>query len=492
MHRPYINPKISVSIVFVAAMFMSIMDTTIVNVALPALSRQFQVSGTSIDAVVVGYLVSLAIVIPASGWLGDRLGTKRIFLASLALFTLASALCGLAANLPMLIGFRVLQGIGGGAMTPVGTAILYRTFPPEERVQVSRILNIPMILAPATGPILGGFLIDNLSWRWVFYVNVPIGIAAFLFGLIFLIENYERSSGQFDLAGFLLAGIGLALVMYALSEGPAYGWTSPGILISGILGLIILVVFVFIELRSTHPILDLRLLRNRSFRTGNLITLFSSAGFLGLLYAGPLFLQEARGVSALTSGLTTFPEAVGVLVATQIATRIYAYVGPRRLVISGLFSVTIFMVLMCLIGQGTSLWWMRLLMFVIGAGMAFSFTPVQAASFATISSSETGHASALFNAQRQVGSSLGVALVSTVISAVSVGMSQQNTVESTISNISAYHASFVTSAILVFIAACVGLTIRDIDAAATMRRKGKAGTTTGTAEVMPEPVLGFE
>src|SRR5690348_12686524 len=237
MQRPSINPKISVSIVFVAAMFMSIMDGTIVNVALPTLSRQFNAPGTSIDAVVVGYLVSLAIIIPTSGWLGDRFGTKRIYLSALALFTLASALCGLATSLPMLIGFRILQGMGGGALTPVGTAILYRTFPPGERVQVSRILNIPTVFAPASGPVLGGLLIDKLSWHWVFYVNVPIGIAVFLFGLFFLEEHRESSSGSFDLAGFLLAGVGLALTMYALSEGPSYGWTSSGILSSGIIGL---------------------------------------------------------------------------------------------------------------------------------------------------------------------------------------------------------------------------------------------------------------
>jgi MFS family permease len=165
MRRPSINPKISVSIVFVAGMFMSIMDATIVNVALPTLSRQFNATGTSIDAVVVGYLVSLAIIIPASGWLGDRFGTKRIFLSALALFTVSSALCGLSTSLPMLIGFRLLQGMGGGALTPVGTAILYRTFPPAERVQVARILNIPTVVAPATGPVLGGLLIVKLSWR---------------------------------------------------------------------------------------------------------------------------------------------------------------------------------------------------------------------------------------------------------------------------------------------------------------------------------------
>jgi EmrB/QacA subfamily drug resistance transporter len=486
MHRPYINPKVTVSIVFVAAMFMSIMDATIVNVALPALSRQFNATGTSIDAVVVGYLVSLAIVIPASGWLGDRLGTKRVFLCALALFTTASALCGLSTSLPMLIGFRVLQGAGGGALTPVGTAILYRTFPPEERVQVSRILNIPTVFAPATGPVLGGLLIVKFSWRWVFYVNVPIGILVFVFGIFFLQEYRRQSSGSFDLTGFLLAGIGLAMTMYALSEGPSYGWTSAGILSSGIVGLLCLTAFVFVELRSKHPILDLRLFSNRVFRTSNLVSLFSSAGFLGLLFAAPLFLQQARGVSALTSGLTTFPEAVGVLISTQIVTRLYPGVGPRRLIVGGLTGVAIVMALMSLIGQDTTLWLMRGLMFLTGAGMAFSFTSVQAAAFATISSSETGHASALFNAQRQIGASLGVALLSSVISAV--GITQLSTSGSPVPNFAAYHAAFIAAAALALIGAGLGLMVRDSDAAATMRRRVKQN---GKARI-PEQITNAE
>ncbi|HLG61396.1 MAG TPA: MDR family MFS transporter [Ktedonosporobacter sp.] len=482
MHRLAINPKIVVSVLFVVGMFMSILDGTIVNVALPALSRQFNVSGTAIDAVVVGYLVSLAIIIPASGWLGDRLGTKRIFLSALALFTAASALCGVAMSLPMLVGFRILQGIGGGALTPVGTAILYRTFPPEERVQVSRILNIPTVFAPASGPVLGGLLIDKLSWHWVFYVNVPIGVTAFLFGLFFLEEYRERATGSFDLPGFLLAGVGLALTMYALSEGPNYGWTTPSILSSEIIGPALLIAFIFVELRAKHPILDLRLFSNRSFRTCNTLSLFSAAGFLGLLYSTPLFLQEARGVSALTSGLTTFPEAIGVLVSTQIVARLYPYVGPRRLIVSGLVSVSILMTAMSLMGQDTSLWLMRALMFLIGAGMAFSFTSVQAASFATISTAQTGQASAIFNAQRQIGASIGVALISTVISAF--GMTSLSASGSAVPNFTAYHAAFIASAVLVLLAASIGFMVKDSDAAATMTRRARRSRS----ENVPIPV----
>ncbi|MBA2679575.1 MAG: DHA2 family efflux MFS transporter permease subunit [Ktedonobacteraceae bacterium] len=469
MHLPSINQKISVSVVFVASLFMSIMDTTIVNVALPALSRQFNVADTSIDAVVVGYLVSLAIIIPASGWLGDRFGTKRVFLIALAVFTLASALCGLAPNLPTLIGFRVLQGLGGGALTPVGSAILYRTFPPIERVQVSRVLTIPTIFAPALGPVIGGLLVDQLSWHWVFYVNVPIGIAVFVFGLLFLNEHRERSAKSFDLPGFLLAGIGLSLAMYALSEGPTYGWTSFGILSTLILGLIGLTIFVFVELRSTHPILDLRLFGNRIFRTGNLLSFFSTAGFLGLLFVFPLFLQQGRGVSAFVSGLTTFPEALGVLIGTQIATRLYPNVGPRRLIVGGLICVASFMTVMAFTGPDVDLWVLRALMLIIGCGQAFCFTSVQAAAFSTISSAQTGQASAIINAQRQVGASLGVALLGSILGII--GLTQVSAAGRIVPNFTAYHTAFLASAVLALVAAGVALMIRDSDAAATMRRK---------------------
>jgi predicted MFS family arabinose efflux permease len=282
-------------------------------------------------------------------------------------------------------------------------------------------------------------------------------------------EYRERTTQSFDIAGFLLAGIGLALTMYALSEGPNYGWNSVGILGSLIIGLALIGACVFVELRSTHPILNLRLFRNRGFRSSNLVTLFSTAGFLGLLYAVPLFLQQARGVSALTSGLTTFPEALGVLISTQIVARLYPNIGPRRLIIAGLTSVAIFMATMSLIGQDTSLWLVRILMFLIGAGMAFSFTSTQAASFATISTEETGQASALFNAQRQIGASLGVALLSSVISLV--GLTQVNASGTLVPNYTAYHAAFIVSAALALIGAIIGLTVRDSDAASTMRSR---------------------
>ena len=462
------NPKVSVCIVFVAAMFMSIMDTTIVNVALPALGRQFNVASTSIDAVVVGYMISLATIIPVSGWLGDRWGTKRIFLSALALFCIASALCGLAQNLPMLIGFRILQGAAGGALTPVGMTILYRTFSPAERVSVSRVLIIPTVVAPASGPVIGGFLVQQLSWRWVFYVNVPIGIAALLFGLLFLQKQpQEKEVGHFDLIGFLLAGSGLALLMYALTEGPTYGWVAPGILGSGLAGVVLLAFFVAIELRVKEPMIDLRLLGDRLFCVTNLVTMISGAAFLGVLFVAPLFLQEARGASPLVSGLTTFPEAIGVMLSTQLVSRLYPKIGPRRLTAYGLTGVAVMMALLSLIGLDTNLWLMRALIFLTGAGMAFAFTSLQAAGFTTISPAATGRASALNNVQRQVGNALGVAVLSTVISIVGpVSAGPHGSVQP---NLTAYHVAFITAAVIALTAAAIALFIRDRDAAASMK-----------------------
>ncbi|HXX78509.1 MAG TPA: MDR family MFS transporter [Ktedonobacteraceae bacterium] len=489
MHRIRLDPKISVSVVFVAAMFMSIMDSTIVNVALPSIARQLNVPSSSIDAVVVAYLVSLAVVMPTTGWLGDRWGTKRIMLLALTLFTISSALCGLASSYGMLVIFRVLQGAAGGALTPVGTAMLYRTFPPSERVQVSRILMFATILAPALGPIIGGLLVTQLSWRWVFYVNVPVGMLACLFGFIFLHEHKEKAPGRFDIMGFLLAGSGLALLMYALSEGPSSGWSSINIFGSAILGAILLTGFVLVELKVSEPMIDLRLLRNRLFRSTNLVSLFSYAGFLGTLFIAPLYLQEARGVSALTSGLTTFPEAIGVVLSTQLVARLYPRVGPRRLMAGGLAGVSILMAMLTLMGPDTNLWVMRALMFLIGAGMAYAFLPLRAAAFATISSSSTGRASAFYSAQTQLGAALGVAILGSVLSIFgTTTLTASGAVEP---NLTAYHAAFLAASVLALIAASIALTVSDEDAAVTMRRKSRKIEPEKSPEVVVDPDAAF-
>jgi EmrB/QacA subfamily drug resistance transporter len=475
------NQKAAVGVVFVAAMFMSIMDATIVNVALPTIGRDFKVSATAVDSISIAYLVSLAVFIPASGWLGDRLGGKRVMLAAIAVFTAASALCGLASSLGELVAFRILQGAGGGMLAPVGMAMLYRAFPPRERIRAAAILTVPTTFAPALGPVLGGLLVTDLSWRWVFYVNLPIGVAAFAFGAAFLDQAAQPRPGRFDLAGFLLSGLGLGLVMYGVSEGPNLGWHHADVLATIAAGAVLLAAMVAVELRSPAPMVDLRLLKNRLFRSGNGVMVLASIAFLGTLYAISLYYQDGRGLSALGSGLSTFPEALGVMGGAQLASRfLYPRLGPRRHITIGLVGTAASIGLLALMGPQTSLWWARLLMLTLGLSMAQVFVPVQAAAFATITPAATGRATTMFNAVRQLGGAIGVAVLTTAI--VLVGPVHL-VAGHPVANLDAYRVAFLAAAAICLCAVPFSLSIRDADAAATIpARRGRQ-----EADVAPAP-----
>jgi EmrB/QacA subfamily drug resistance transporter len=465
-----VSQKIAVSVVYAAAMFMTIMDATIVNVALPTIGRSFGVPSTSVASVSIYFLVSLAVFISASGWLGDRFGGKRVLLAAIAVFTVASALCGMAGSLTELDIFRVLQGAGGGMMAPVGLAMLFRVFPPAERVRAAAILTVPTTLAPALGPVVGGLLVTELSWRWVFYVNVPLGVLALAFGALFLEGGNALRPGPFDTVGFVLAGSGLGLLMYGMSEGPVKGWSSGVVLAVLSVGAVLLAVMVVVELRKRLPLIDLRLLGNRLFRSCNGVMFLASAAFIGTLYAVSLFFQDGRGLSALAAGLSTFPEALGVMAGAQLTSRVlYPVLGPRRNIALGLAGVTVSIGLMSLIGSQTSLWWMRLLMFCLGVAMGQVFVPAQAAAFATISPEATGRASTLFNIVRQIGSAIGVAMLTTVIVAVGATTTAAGRITA---DLTAYHVAFLVAAGVAAVGAVVALTIHDADAASTMVRRG--------------------
>jgi EmrB/QacA subfamily drug resistance transporter len=345
--------------------------------------------------------------------------------------------------------------------------MLFRTFPPQERVAVGRILMFATILGPASGPILGGFLIEHLSWRWAFYVNIPVGLIAFIVGFLFLREHRESAPGRFDLPGFMLGGAGLGLVMYALSEAPQRGWASPDIAGAAIAGILIMAAFVAVELRSAAPMVQLRLLTNRLFRTTQVTSFFGTAGFIGTLFLVPLFLQEARGASPLEAGLTTFPEALGVVTSTQVVARLYPRVGPRRLMAGGLVLMATAIVLLASVGLTSGPWVVRVLMFMVGAGMAYVFLPNQAASLATISRSDTGRATTIANVQRQVGAAVGVAALGSVLAAVGA-------IGGDATGFIAYRAAFLVAAVLALVGAASALRVPDEEAAETMHLKVRA------------------
>jgi len=357
-------------------------------------------------------------------------------------------------------------------LVPVGTAMLFRAFPPIERAKASTVLIIPTVLAPALGPVIGGWLVTYHSWRWIFYLNVPIGIAAFLIGLFGLKEHREPAAGRFDFPGFILSGLCLASILFGLSRGPADGWGSPQAVIPLVVGAIALAVLVYVETHVEEPMLALRLFRERMFRNASIVTGLAYGSFAGLLFVLPLFLQELLGLTAIQSGLVTFPQAVGMILASQVVGRLYHRVGPRRLVVGGLVAMSLVTIPLGFVGYDTSLWLIRGIMFARGVSLAFAFVPIQASTFANIVPADTGRASAIYSAQRQVAASLGVAILATVLveatshfTADAIGPAAVRA-----AGLDAFHVAFFVAAGLVAIAACGALLIRDRDAASTIHR----------------------
>lgn len=474
-----IQYKWLVAIAFVSGLFMDIMDSTIVNVALPTLGIHFHANNTTLEWIVTGYLLSLAVWIPASAWFGDRFGTKKVFLFALAMFTLGSALCGMADSIGMLIFFRVLQGVGGGMMTPVGTSMLFRAFPPEERAAATAVLIIPTAIAPALGPVLGGWLVDNASWRWIFYVNVPIGIVGFFFALFALREEKIHEPGKFDIPGFILSGAGLPLILFALSQGPHDGWTSTKVLSTGLIGVALFIALIVVELRTAEPLLHLRIFGDRMYRNGSMAVFAVFAGLIGIIFLLPLFLQQLRGLSAFQSGLATFPQALGMVTVAQVVTRLYPKVGPQRLVVAGLSGAAVVAFAFNWVTLDTDIWAIRGLMFALGLALGCAMIPVQTATYATISPRNIGRATALFSTNRQVAGSVAVAIMATVLTSrskshVADGLSHvtnQANVQAVTRHgqLLGFHDAFIVGSLLLILGAAAALLIKDEDAAPTMR-----------------------
>jgi EmrB/QacA subfamily drug resistance transporter len=329
-------------------------------------------------------------------------------------------------------------------------------------------------VAPAVGPVLGGLLVTHASWHWIFLVNVPIGIAGIIFGALLLQEHTEPRAGAFDIWGFVLSGLGLALLIYALAEAPRSGWGSTTVVGTGLLGMVCFLLLVVIELRIPEPMLDLRLYRDRLFRATNVVVFMASGSLLGLVFLLPLFLQQLRGLTALETGLTTFPQAIGMMVLAGFVGRIYPHVGPRRLMIFGMSSTALVTACFVFVDLDTNLWWIRGLMFARGMSMAFAFIPMQAASFATIAPSDTGRASSLFSTQRQVGAAFGVALLATILASRTntlVAEALPNGEAAVVdAQVSAYHQAMFASALLAAVGIIAALFVRDSDAAPSMHR----------------------
>lgn len=482
-----IEYKYIVAMLAVFAIFMELLDSTVVNVAVPTLQRDFDVpTASTIQWVITGYLLSLAVFIPISGWAGDRFGTKKVFMFALAVFTGASGLCALAWSIESLIAFRILQGVGGGMLSPVAFSTLWRAFPPAERSRAAGIMVVPAAVAPASGPIIGGLLLKYLSWHWIFIVNVPIGVIALVITFFYLKEHTEPNPGRFDPYGFALSASGLASLLYALAQAGEHGFGDARVLAFGIAGLALIATFVVVELRMKEPMLDVRIFKNALFRACNLAWLVTMFAFGSMIFLLTLELQAERGLSALESGFVVFTMAIGVMLIAQPASRIYRVVGPRRMIGFGLALSGATYLGLAFVDLGTSVWTLRALMFFRGLGFGMVLVPLQAATYATVSPAETGRATAVYNAASQFASSLGVAVAASLLTS---RLAHHDAVlgnpATTAGALDAFQDSFLVLGIISLVGVGVALLISDRAAAPTMNTRTDAVLDGTDAPAMP-------
>ncbi len=474
--------KYLVAIVFIFGLFMDLMDTTVVNVAIPRLSHDFHASTSAVEWTVTGYLLSLAVFIPAAGWLSDRFGTKRTYLLAIAIFVAASAACGQAHSISELVAFRFVQGIGGGMMTPVGTAMLSREFPGVERAKASAIISVPVVLAPMAGPVLGGYLVEYASWRWIFYINLPIGIAGFLLGFRVLHEHKEEYAQHgFDLLGLVTGSAGAAMTLYAVTKAGTSGFTAGRVIGFGLAGLALMALFALIELRAKHPILDLRLFERWLFTNGNVMMMMAFAAFGGFLLLLTLFLQELQGYSPLQAGLIQAPASIGTAISLPMASQLYTRIGPRRMLMGG-FGIGALTMLPFLTLQSDSPWWWAVMLLVIrGLPFAFAAVAAQTIIYGPLESSKQGPASSIFNTLRQVAASFGVALIITIsinrthahaaAAAASQHLSAPSQAIMRHAAVMGYHDAFLAAAVMMLLPFLLAFFINDKKAEETLRRR---------------------
>ncbi|HYN29470.1 MAG TPA: DHA2 family efflux MFS transporter permease subunit [Dermatophilaceae bacterium] len=407
--------------VVVLGAIMSILDITVVNVALPTFQTEFADGGqplpySTVAWTVTAYTLALATVIPLTGWAADRFGTKRLYLLALLLFTAGSALCATATSIEMLIGFRVLQGLGGGMLMPLGMTIMTRAAGPHRMGRLMAILGVPMLLGPILGPILGGWLIDNASWHWIFLINVPIGAVALATAFRVLAKDRPEPSQSFDVVGMLLMSPGLALFLYGVSSIPGEGtFWSAKVGIPATVGVLMLLAFVWYSFRPEHPLLDLRLFRNRNLTVATITMFLFAMAFFGGLLLVPTYFQQVRGEDTFSAGLLVAPQGIGAMLTMPIAGALVDRIPVGRIVPFGLLLITGGMFALTQITATTSYTYLIVVLFVMGLGMGATMMPIMTSALKTLPSHEVARGSTLLNITQQVASSIGVAVMSVLL-----------------------------------------------------------------------------
>jgi EmrB/QacA subfamily drug resistance transporter len=407
--------------VVVLGAIMSILDITVVNVAQPTFQTVFaspgqQLAYSTVAWTVTAYTLALATVIPLTGWAADRFGTKRLYVLALILFTAGSALCAAATSIGMLIGFRVLQGLGGGMLMPLGMTIMTRAAGPKRMGRLMAILGVPMLLGPIAGPILGGWLIERASWHWIFLINVPIGVVAAVYAWRALPKDDPHPTESLDVLGVVLMSPGLALFLYGVSSIPGEGtFVSAKVLVPMLIGLALMVAFVLHTFRPEHPLLDLRLFRNRDLRAATTTMFLFGAAFFGGLLLVPTYFQQVRGASTLEAGLLVAPQGIGAMVTMPIAGTLSDRMPVGRIVPFGLLLITGGMFALTQLTSTTPYSQIIIVLFIMGLGMGLTMMPIMTSALRTLRASEVARGSTLLNIVQQIASSVGVAVMSVVL-----------------------------------------------------------------------------
>jgi EmrB/QacA subfamily drug resistance transporter len=403
--------------VVVLAAIMSILDITVVSVAIPTFQKVFHTGYANVAWTMTGYTLALATVIPLTGWAADRFGTKRLFMLALVLFVAGSALCSTANSIGLLVTFRVLQGLGGGMLMPLGMTIMTHAAGPDRVGRVMAILGVPMLLGPIGGPILGGWLIQSASWHWIFLINVPIGAVAFVYALVVLPSDDPKPSESFDLVGMLLLSPGLALTLFGVSSIPEkHTVLATRVLVPAIIGLVLVVAFVLHALhRAVHPLIDLHLFRNRQMTIAVVTMTLFAVAFFGAALLFPSYFLQVRGEKTLSTGLLLIPQGLGAMVTMPLAGQLTDRIGPGKIVLSGIALIIPGMIVFTQVSATTPYWVLLLGLFIMGLGMGATMMPVFTAALQTLTHANVARGSTLMNILQQVASSIGTATFSVVL-----------------------------------------------------------------------------
>jgi len=407
-------------------LFMIMLDNTVVFVALSAIQDDLHISTSELEWVVNGYALTFAVLMLTGGKLADLLGRRLIFIVGLAIFTASSLACGLATSASILIGARVIQGVGSALMNPATLSIITATFPPRQRGTAIGIWVGVSAMALAIGPLVGGILTEQINWSWIFFVNVPVGILGIIVARLVIDESRDESEEQrLDLPGLLSSGVGLFALTYALIEGNTYGWTSGRILGSFAVAAAGLILFVVLEHRQRVPMLDLSLFRNSTFAGANTVMLLVALAMFGMFFFNSLYLQRILHYSAIETGASFLPMTVLIVLLAPAAGRFSDRIGSRWLMGVGLVCLSASLTSFSLLGVDSSFWNVLPGLILGGIGMSLAMTPTTAAAMGSVPVDKAGVGSAVLNSMRQVGGSLGIALMGAIV-ASSINVSERD------------------------------------------------------------------